>query len=213
MKFRQTMILLSFGVVPAVTMADLSANIGFVSDYVFRGIYQAPSSASAGIDYEHDSGFYIGTWGADVGDGLETDVYFGYGGDVAEFSWDVGFTGYYYSDLFDNTYEEVNLGIGYSFLSLDFTVGGYDDPDPTMPDEYTFASLTLEVPNGPYFTFGSWGDEFTGDYVEVGYGFEWNGFDLSIALISSDDLVLSEVNQLAEYNLVFGISKGIAIGD
>ena len=83
MKFRQTMILLSFGVVPAVTMADLSANIGFVSDYVFRGIYQAPSSASAGIDYEHDSGFYIGTWGADVGDGLETDVYFGYGGDVA----------------------------------------------------------------------------------------------------------------------------------
>ena len=83
----------------------------------------------------------------------------------------------------------------------------------TKSTEYTFASLTLEVPNGPYFTFGSWGDEFTGDYVEVGYGFEWNGFDLSIALISSDDLVLSEVNQLAEYNLVFGISKGIAIGD
>ena len=30
------------------------------------------SSASAGVDYE-EGGFYIGTWAADVGDGLEID--------------------------------------------------------------------------------------------------------------------------------------------
>lgn len=212
MKLRQTMILLSFGFVPAVSMAEVSGNIGFVSDYIFRGIYQAASSGSGGVDYAHDSGFYVGTWVADVDDGLETDLYFGYGSDVGEFSWGVGFTGYYYTDLFDNTYEEVNLGIGYSFVSLDVAIGGYDDPNPLAADDYTFASLTFEVPNGPYFTFGSWGDEFTGDYVEVGYGFEWHGFDLSIALINSDDLVLSSVNQTAEYNLVFGITKAIGIG-
>ena len=212
MRLKQTLILLSVGLAPAVSMAEVSANIGFVSDYIFRGIYQAPSSAFAGIDYENENGFYIGTWGADVGDGLETDVYFGYGSDVGEFSWGVGYTGYFYTDLFDETYQEINLGIGYSFISLDVAIGGYDDPNPLAADDYTFTSLTFEVPNGPYFKFGSWGDEFTGDYVEVGYGFEWHGFDLSIAVISSDDLVLSSINQLAEYNLVFGITKGIAIG-
>ena len=212
MKLKRTIILMTFGLAPAVSMAEVSANIGFVSNYIFRGIYQAPSSASAGIDYEHDSGFYIGTWGADVGDGLETDVYFGYGGDVAEFSWDVGFTGYYYTDLFDDTYTEVNLSLGYGVFSLDVALGDYDILNQNAND-YTFTSVTFEVPNGPYFTYGSWGDEFTGDYLEVGYGFEWQGFDLSIALISSDDLALSEVNQLAEFNLVFGISKFIAIGD
>ena len=31
-----------------------------------------------GADYEN-GGFYIGTWAADVGDGLEVDYYFGYG--------------------------------------------------------------------------------------------------------------------------------------
>ena len=84
MRLRQTLILLSFGLVPAVSMAVVSANFGFVTDYVYRGIYQAPSSASAGIDYENENGFYIGTWGADVGVGIETDVYFGYGGEVGD---------------------------------------------------------------------------------------------------------------------------------
>ena len=33
-------------------LADISANIGWASDYFYRGILQAPSSASAGIDFE-----------------------------------------------------------------------------------------------------------------------------------------------------------------
>ena len=84
MKFRQSMILVSFGLVPAAAMADLSANVGMVSDYIFRGVYQEDTSASAGLDYEDESGFYIGTWGADVGDGLETDLYFGYAGEAGD---------------------------------------------------------------------------------------------------------------------------------
>ena len=82
-----------------------------------------------------------------------------------------------------------------------------------MPQDYTFTSLTLEIPNGPYFTYGDFGDQFKGSYFEVGYGFDWNGVDLSIALVTSDDLVVSQDNPLADYNLVFGISKSFAIGE
>ena len=60
-------------------MADWSANVGLVSDYHFRGIQQTESaSASAGIDYEN-GGIYAGVWTAEVEDGLEVDIYGGYG--------------------------------------------------------------------------------------------------------------------------------------
>ena len=60
--------------VTAVASADVSYNVGYVSEYYYRGIYQKNSSASAGIDYE-EGGFYVGAWTADVGDGLEYDLY------------------------------------------------------------------------------------------------------------------------------------------
>ena len=43
-------------VASSVAMAGASANVGYVSDYVFRGIYQAASSASAGLDYDFGNG-------------------------------------------------------------------------------------------------------------------------------------------------------------
>jgi uncharacterized protein (TIGR02001 family) len=67
--------------------ADWSANIGWASDYYYRGILQKSSSASGGIEVEH-SGFYAGVWAADVGeltgDGLEIDGYFGYVGEIGK---------------------------------------------------------------------------------------------------------------------------------
>jgi len=194
-------------------MADFSANVGMVSDYIYRGTFQSASSASAGLDYEDDNGFYIGVWGADVSDGIETDLYFGYGSEIGDFTWGIGYTGYYYTESsFDETYTEVNLSLGYGMFSLDVALGDHDVPNPTI-DDYTFVSLTLELPNGPYFTYGSWGDEFDGDYLEIGYGFDWQGLDLSIAWITSDDLGVSEAGLPADQSLVFGISKSFAFGD
>ena len=60
-------LVLSTVAVPATSMAETTANIGWVSEYIFRGIFQEDSSAYAGVDYAHDSGFYLGTWGADGG--------------------------------------------------------------------------------------------------------------------------------------------------
>ena len=91
--------------------ADLTGNLGYMSEYHFRGILQKVSSVSGGLDYE-SGGFYVGTWAADVGDGLEVDGYFGYGADVGDVSLSVGYTGYFYTGDFDDTYQEINLGAG-----------------------------------------------------------------------------------------------------
>ncbi len=109
MNFVPALVLVAAAAAPATSNAQFSANIGWVSEYLYRGIFQEDSSAFGGFDYAMENGFYAGTWGADVGDGLEYDLYFGFaGGD--NFTYKIGFTGYYYSDDFDDTYEEVNLG-------------------------------------------------------------------------------------------------------
>jgi hypothetical protein len=200
--------------VPATSHAQLSANAGWVSEYIFRGIFQEDSSAYAGLDYAHESGFYAGTWGADVGDGLETDLYFGYAGGE-DFTYKVGYTGYFYTDDFDDTYTEVNLGIGYGIFALDVAIGEWDGFG--TPADYTFTSVTISPEVGPYFKVGSFGDDFDGDYFELGYTYsiEDAGVDLSIAVLTSDDLNLSDPDdgETGEWALTFGIKKNISIGD
>ena len=207
MNLKGLIILPALALLPAVSMAQWSANVGYVSDYIYRGIFQTESSASAGIDYEGENGFYVGTWGADVGDGIETDLYFGYGGGSGDFSYSVGWTGYYYSDDFDDTYEEFNLSFGYGFVELGFNAG--EGGGNGAPEDYTFTSLTFNIPGDMYLTYGSHGDDFSGSYLEFGYGFELSGFDLGIGLISADGLAAS--NNKGEKALFFSIGKGIDI--
>lgn len=53
--------------------AEVTANIGYMSEYIFRGISQSDSAAMGGIDLKAN-GFYLGNWNADVGEGLEVDI-------------------------------------------------------------------------------------------------------------------------------------------
>ncbi len=177
----------AFAGVSAPVMADVSANIGYASEYYYRGLMQTESSASAGIDFEQ-GGFYAGTWAADVGDGLEYDLYAGYGIESGDFSASLGVTGYYYTGDFDDTYEEINLNLGYGPISFEYSVGTYDNFGGPEQD-YDFAAVTLEQ-GGFYATYGTFGDDFEGDYVEFGYGTEIGGFDVGVAaIISDEDLV------------------------
>jgi len=166
-----------------VAQAEVSANLGFASEYYYRGIFQAESSASGGIDYEQ-GGFYAGTWAADVGDGLEVDGYFGYGGETGDFGYSVGYTGYFYTGDFDDTYQELNLGGTFGPLSLDVAVGQYENfAGPTL--DYTYASLTLEK-NGFYGKYGTFSQDFSGDYFEAGYSATVKEIDLGITLVFND---------------------------
>ncbi|WP_297822684.1 TorF family putative porin [uncultured Paraglaciecola sp.] len=166
---------------------SVSANVGFVSEYHFRGIQQIGSgSASAGLDYEN-GGFYLGTWAADVDDGLEIDFYAGYGIELdSGLSLGAGVTTYQYTGDFDSAYNELNLSAGFGMFSLEYSIGTQDDDADLGISEadYTFTGVTIEH-NGISGTFGSWGDDFSGEYFEVAYGTEVGGFDVGVGVIFS----------------------------
>ncbi len=180
--------------------AGWSANIGYMSEYHFRGILQKTSSTSGGIDYEN-GGFYVGTWAADVGDGLEVDGYFGYGADVGDLSLSIGYTGYFYTGDFDDTYQEINLGAGFGLLSVDVAVGEYDNFDgPTL--DYTYYALTLEK-DGFYGTYAGFSQDADGEYLELGYGTTISDIDFGVALIFANDDLIGQDDE----SLIFSIGK------
>jgi len=185
---------------------DFSANIGYNSEYIYRGIPQKTSSAFAGLDYEK-GGFSAGVWSADVGDGIEIDYYGGYGFEVGDFGFSVGGTWYSYTGDFDDDYLELNLGASWKFLSFDAAIGEYKNFDgPTL--NYQFYSVTASH-NGFYGKAGVFADDFEGAYYEAGYGnnltvSDVDLFDYAVALIYSDSTLLGGES---DTNLVLTLSK------
>ena len=192
----------------AAQEAEVSANAGFVSQYFYRGILQKTSSASAGLDVGFGA-LSLGTWLADVGDGAEIDLYGSVGVDVGEGSLSVGGTAYLYTGEFDDTYFEANLGAGYGPLSVEFSIGQYENSGAGTQD-YWFLGVTAEH-EGFYGTVAGFGADFTGNYGEVGYGFSAAELDWTISGILND----SDLSGLADgdgsptsgLTLVFGVSK------
>ena len=188
------------------TAADVSANLGFNSEYIFRGIPQAKSSAFGGFDLE-SGGLYAGTWAADVGDGLEIDYYGGYGFEVGDFGLTAGGTWYTYTGDFDDEYLELNLGVSWKFLSLEVTTGKYDNfAGPGL--DYSFYSLSASH-KGFYASVGVFARNFEGNYFEVAYGNaisvqdnDW--FDYTFAAIYSDSRLLGG---RSDTNYVFTLSR------
>ena len=161
----------------AAQEAEVSANAGWVSQYFYRGIFQKNSSASAGLDVGFGA-LSLGTWLADVEDGIEVDLYGSVGVDVGGGSLSVGGIAYLYTGEFDDTYLEVNLGAGYGPLSVEFSIGQYDGFGD--PADYWFAAVTAEH-EGFYGTVAGFGADFTGNYGEVGYGFSAAELDWTIS--------------------------------
>lgn len=211
---------------PVIASAEWTANAGWVSDYIFRGIFQEDSSPYGGIDFADDSGFYAGVWGADVANGLEIDLYAGYGGEFGESGgWSVGFTGYFYTEddpteptVFDDTYTEINLGISYDIFSIDYADGEWDGFG--SPADYTFTTVAISPEVGPYYSYNTFGDQFNGDYIEIGYGWSAMDLDFSIAFMydlnagDPDALLLDEgLTGFDDTAIVFGIGKTFALSD
>ena len=177
---------LSAALLSTSVMADWSANVGMVSDYHFRGIQQTQSaSASAGVDFEQ-GGFYAGTWTAEVEDGLEIDFYAGYGFELENgLSLGLGATTYQYTGDFDSAYNELNFSAGMGMFSLEYSVGTWDGPvGAEVEEDYDFIGLSFEN-NGFSATVGSWGKDFSGEYVELGYGASVGEFDVGVGLVMS----------------------------
>lgn len=195
----------------AFAVADvegLSANAGVVSQYFFRGVAQTTTaSASAGLDYESGD-FSVGTWVADVQDGVEIDFYGSYGFTLSDdLSLSAGFTSYQYTGDFDSAYNEINLAATYKYFSLAYSVGQHekDNALAIVEADYDFLSATFEY-QGFYATYGTWGKDVDGDYVEFGYGTEVSGFDIGVALIANSSALDLETGA-GDESLVFSLSK------
>lgn len=130
--------------VPATALAQakslhtVTGNVGFVSDYRFRGLsqtYEQPA-LQGGFDYAHASGFYLGTWASNVsgnqyvnGAGLEWDFYGGYKFAAGPLGLDVGLLYYWYPGAYypgfatkhkyNNT--EAYIGASWNWLSVKYS--------------------------------------------------------------------------------------------
>lgn len=204
--------------------ADVTANAGIVSDYYFRGVKQTGSaSANGGVDYEHKSGFSAGVWVADVEGqapvgsapaGIEIDTYASYGGEVSDMSYSIGYTHYGYTGSFDTAYNEVNLGAGYGDFSLDVAIGTHDSATSGTPDDdYTFAKLSYA--KGPFAaSYGAFGGDWGGSYIEVGLSTDIGGADAGISVINGnpeENFTGIGANTTDGTAVVFSLSKSFAL--
>jgi uncharacterized protein (TIGR02001 family) len=107
--------------VPTVTLAQtapaaapaspITGNMTIATDYRFRGISQTfkGPTIQGGLDYAHESGFYVGNWNSNVsglqyigGAGIEMDFYGGFKKSFGDIGLDVGLLQYYYGDARQN---------------------------------------------------------------------------------------------------------------
>ncbi|MEQ1801111.1 MAG: TorF family putative porin [Gammaproteobacteria bacterium] len=199
--------------------AEVTANIGYMSEYIFRGISQSDSSAMGGIDLKAN-GFYLGNWNADVGQGLEVDLYGGYNGSIGDVNFGIGGTYYTYTDSFDDDYQELNLSLGYKIFSISAAIGEYDNFDGPDGDggqgslDYTYIAPRVDY-KGFYGLVGMFSQDFDTTYYELGYGsqFEPIGLDYKVSLIYTDDTAIKdfEESDSGETSFVFSISKSFGL--
>lgn len=155
-----------------------TANVGFVSDYLFRGISQTKGSPAlqGGFDYEHASGLYAGTWASSVSwyndsnpgasKSLEWDVYGGYKGKIgsSDFGYDVGVFQYNYvgtrnEGQVDPNTTEVYGALSWKFLTVKYSQAvsknfvGWGTADGTVKSR---GSNYLEL-NADYDLGAGWG--------------------------------------------------------
>lgn len=73
---------------------ELSGNVTFATDYSFRGYTQTEQgfAMQGGLDWKHDSGFYVGTWASNLkwAGSVELDLYAGFANEVGGISYDIG---------------------------------------------------------------------------------------------------------------------------
>ena len=215
----------SFVFMPATTSAEdaiLTGNAGILSDYIYRGIPQDTGVGNGGLDLEY-AGFYLGTWIADVGDGVEYDLYGGY---IYEFEngyyLGAGYTSYQYSDDFDDEYNEINLYTGGSVgdvsLDIEYSIGEYngdfgDGNGGIEGDEYTFLAGTIGY-NGAFLKYADFGDDADDDfghYFEVGYTMELAGFEVTGALVHTSDADVLGTDDDDETEAYVSISWGFDV--
>ena len=172
------------GVAEEGSSSGVSYNIGYMSDYWYRGYFISESSVSFGADVEMGN-FYVGTWWADVDTGMEYDVYAGYNFALMGIPMYAGFTGYYYTDNYDSDYEEYNIGADLGFMSIDAAIDG--DYELAAGDQ-GYQHYTITVPLSPVginmdYVYQTWtGEAVVGHNHELHYSMTVSGVDVGLVV-------------------------------
>ena len=198
--------------VPALAMAEdsphsVTANLGFASDYRFRGISQTfeDPAIQGGFDYAHSSGFYLGTWATNVeplelaGSNMEWDLYGGYTFNLGNVAVNVGGLYYWYPGK-DSAYAanpntfELYAGATWKWLNVKYShsttkLFGITDSEGSG---YLEANANFELPAeimltlhvGKQFVAGS-GNEDYADW-KIGVSKPILGFNVGLAYVDTD---------------------------
>lgn len=190
--------------------APLTANIGVVSNYMWRGVTQTKDGAAVqgGVDYADESGFSIGTWASNVDFGdddpdnninlpkYEWDIYAGYAEKLGD---NLGFnltTGYYaYPDGKDSNMWELGASGTWEIFTLGaaYTLDGQaSEPAPFREgDLYYYGNLAFDLPINFKLTgtlgrydFNDYGDE--GDYTHWQVSLSKNAGDFGTFSLNYD---------------------------
>ena len=203
---------------------ELSGNVGFFTDYIFRGVTQTDNEAAiqGGIDWAHPSGFYVGAWGSNVdfNDGdqasIEVDGYVGFANTIdslPELSYDVGVIYYWYPGATENlNYDFLELygSLGYDFDFAAASIGLAWSPEffGDTGDAFYY-QLGIEVPL-PYdvtisggYNFQEFDEGAQDDYSDWNIGLGYNLYGLDLSLVYSETVDLGTSDNEA---LTFGIS-------
>ncbi len=203
------------------TYAEVTANAGVTSNYIWRGLTQTTNDAAVqgGIDYAHESGFYAGTWASNASwaDGMtyELDLYAGFGGDINEnMSYDVGYIYYAYPDAasgadadFSEIYGSISMGgfsFGASVLATSAASGdGTDFGDSLyLTADYGFALGS----NGTEMALhlGHYSGDFIGDddIIDYGVSISKDGFTFGLSDTDMDD---SDIKAYVAYAVDFSL--------
>lgn len=137
---------------------SFSANVTLTSDYIIRGISMTDEAPAiqGGLDWQSDSGFYVGTWGSNVEFGndasAEIDFYAGFRGAYGAFNYEIGASYYWYpaTSAPGLSFWDAHVDAGYNFGPAAVTLGLAYSPDnfgPAVNDAalYTSAEFTAPV--------------------------------------------------------------------
>ncbi|RMG33853.1 MAG: hypothetical protein D6720_10685 [Gammaproteobacteria bacterium] len=158
---KMTKIALAMGLaglgISGMAQAELSANIGATSNYVWRGQTQTSDQAaiSGGVDFSHDSGLYLGTWISNIdwgaaGSGEELDLYGGYSGEASGIGYDLGVIRYVYPSIGNSDFTELYGSVSYgpATVGLNYTVNGESGGQYDGGDLYYYASASFDLGEG-----------------------------------------------------------------
>lgn len=170
-----------------------TSNVGFVSNYVFRGIAQNSTNPAVqgGFDYTHSSGLYAGVWGSNVSwiadSGavatgsvtMEFDTYFGYKGSLTpDVGYDVGAVRYNYLGDYTATpglakadTAEIYAAISYLFLTAKYSysvMDGFLTVPGAKGTNYIELNANYTIPDTTYTLIGHVGKQtYKGDAADL----------------------------------------------